>query len=71
MAGSAVAMVVFGVLGALTVNPCGAFGDACTDRGSATAFGTAMLLLAAACPIVFVGGLVLLIVGVAEHRHRP
>lgn len=69
MAGSPVAMVVFIVLGALTVNPCGAFGDACDDYGTATSFGSAMLLLALACPIVFVVGLTLLIVGSFQNRH--
>ncbi len=69
MAGSPIAFVVFVVIGALTVNPCGAFGDACDDYGEATAFGTAMFVFAFACPLVFIGGGALLIVGSMQNRN--
>lgn len=69
MASSPIAFVVFVVIGALTVNPCGAFGDACDDYGEATAFGTTMFAFALACPLVFIGGAVLLIVGSMQNRN--
>ncbi len=69
MAGSPIACVVLGVIGALTVNPCGAFGDACDDDGQTTAFGTTMFAFALACRLAFIGGVAVLIAGSMQHWH--
>ena len=60
--------VAFLVLGALTINPCGAFGDACDEVGKSTGFGRAMFMLAALMVFSFVGGIVALVVGLDRRR---
>jgi len=60
--------VGFGVLGALTINPCGAFGDGCEDTGGSTGFGQAMFMLSALSALACVGGIVALVIGLSRRR---
>ncbi len=68
LAGSPVGAVVFIALGALTINPCGAFGDGCDSHGESTSIGTAMFLMAFACLLGVVVGAALLIIGNVQNR---
>lgn len=55
-------------LGALTINPCGASGDACDEVGTTTGFGRAMFVIATLAVFGFVGGVVALVIGLARKR---
>ena len=60
--------IVFLALGALTINPCGAFGDACEDAGGSMGFGQAMFALATLTLFSFIGGIVALVIGLDRRR---
>ena len=60
--------VAFLLLGALTINPCGAFGNARDEVGKSTGFGRAMFVLATLMVVSFVGGIVALTVGLDRRR---
>lgn len=60
--------IVFTALGALMINPCGAFGDACDEAGGTTAVGRVMFALAGVAALGCVGGIVTVIVGLAQRR---
>jgi hypothetical protein len=57
-----VLFIVFLALGALTINPCGAFGDGCDEAGTMTGEGRAMFALALLALFGFVGGVVALVI---------
>jgi len=63
--------LVFVTLGALTINPCGAFAGSCDDSRGSTGFGQAMFVLAALSALATVGGIVALVIGVSRRRHSP
>jgi hypothetical protein len=60
--------IVFLALGALTINPCGAFGDACDEAGQSTGEGRALFALAVLMVFSFVGGVVALVIGLDRRR---
>ena len=66
--GSPLLCIVSLALGALTINPCGAFGDACDEVGTTTGFGRAMFVIATLAVFGFVGGVVALVIGLARKR---
>jgi hypothetical protein len=67
---SPVLFIVFLALGALTINPCGAFGDGCDEAGTTTGFGRAMFAFALLALFGFVGGVVALVIERGHKRER-
>jgi ABC-type Fe3+ transport system permease subunit len=61
---SPIVTAIFLVLGAFTINPCGAFADGCDDYGKATTLGTTMFLLAGVAALGFVVGIAVVIVDI-------
>lgn len=68
MSASPIVITVALLTSALTINPCGAVGDACEDYGYATGIGQIALYTAFAAAIAFFVGLVLLMVGIRQRR---
>jgi hypothetical protein len=66
--GSTFLCFVFLAVGALTINPCGSFGDACDEAGKTTGVGLVMFALAALMVLSFVAGLVVLVIGLDRRR---
>lgn len=60
--------LAFVTLGALTINPCGAFAGSCDDARGSTGFGQAMFALAALSALATIGGIVALVIGMNRRR---
>jgi hypothetical protein len=69
------AMLIVGAMGApffvlvaaLAVNPCGAFGDHCTDYGQTTNGAVVFILVAALAALVAIAGVVLILVSLLSR----
>jgi hypothetical protein len=59
---------VFLAIGALSINPCGTFGDGCDEAGTTTGLGAAMFALAGLTIFSFVGGIVTLVIDLDRRR---
>lgn len=68
MSASPIVMTIALLTSALTINPCGALGDACEDYGHSTGIGQIALFTAFGAALAFFIGLVLLLVGTMQRR---